>query len=219
MKIKTFQVSYFVIKNQCYLIYKNGMGILIDPAWDYELINDFMVSQQIVLKGVLLTHAHIDHTNLAERFAIAHDVPVFMSGQEIDYYGFDCGNLRRINHLQEEVIGDFEIIPIVTPGHTFGSCCYLIDRHLFSGDTIFIEGVGICDGKGADASKMYDSVQLLKHFLPEHTLFWPGHSYGQTPGKDLRYLLINNIYFQFDNRAHFVNFRMRKGQSHLFGFT
>lgn len=218
MEVKTFRVSHFSIINQCYLIYKNNTGILVDPAWNYNLLNDFLADNQITLKGILLTHSHEDHTNLAQEFSRKHHVPVFMSRVEIEYYGFDCFNLKRVEHLLQIAIGDFKIIPILTPGHTSGSVCYLIDQHLFSGDTIFIEGVGMCIDKGSNANEMYDSVQFIKKHITRDTLFWPGHSFGQSPGKSLDFLLINNIYFQLDKREHFVNFRMRKNGPNLFKF-
>ncbi|WP_136667791.1 MBL fold metallo-hydrolase [Flavobacterium sp. H122] len=219
MEVKTFRVSNFSIINQCYLIYKNDIGILVDPAWDYNLINNFLVDNQIGLKCILLTHSHQDHTNLAQEFSKKHNVPVFMSAIEIEDYEFDCLNLKAVDHLKEITIATFRIIPILTPGHTSGSVCYLIDKHLFSGDTIFIEGVGICIDKGSDPNQMYDSVQFIKKHIPKKTLFWPGHSFGQSPGKNLDFLLMNNIYFQLDNREHFVNFRMRKNSPNPFKFT
>jgi hydroxyacylglutathione hydrolase len=219
MNVKTFFITYSFIKNQCYLIYENNIGILIDPAWDYDLINNFLLTEKITLQGILLTHSHLDHTNLAEKFAQTYDVPVFMGDTEITTYQFNCINLVPVNHLQEIPVSGFNIISILTPGHTAGSMCYLIEEHLFSGDTIFIEGVGICVGKGSDAGKMYDSVQFLKTYLNRNTLFWPGHSFGESPGKNLHFLLLNNIYFQFTNKNHFVNFRMRKSQPDPFGFS
>lgn len=215
MKVKTFYVSNLFIKNQCYLIYENNAGILVDPAWDFNTINQFLLDQKIALKFVLLTHSHVDHTNLAHHFAKEYNVPVFMAGEEIDASGFNCPNLKRVRHLQQIRIDDFKVIAICTPGHSSGSTCYLIDNYLFSGDTVFIEGVGICN----NADHMYDSIQFLKHSLPLNTLFWPGHSFGQTPGKDLGFLLSNNIYFQFEKRSHFVNFRTRKNQPNPFNFS
>ena len=136
MEIKLFRVNHLFITNQCYLIYKDGSGILVDPAWDYTLIYNFLVDHQIILRGILLTHAHVDHTNLAQQFAKTYNVPVFISAIEMDTYGFDCLNLNRVSHLQKIQIERFSITPILTPGHTAGSICYLIDHHLFSGDTI-----------------------------------------------------------------------------------
>lgn len=216
MEIKTFKVSGQQIKNQCYLAFQHNMGVLIDPAWDYHLINDFLLDNRITLKAVLLTHAHYDHTNLAAAFAQNKDVPVYMSEAEIIRTGFTCLNLIPAKHLEEFTIADFNIIPILTPGHTTGSTCYLMEQHLFSGDTVFIEGVGICDAVGVH--QLFESVQLLKEYLPDHTLFWPGHSFGDDPGRELRFLLRNNIYFQLNKREQFINFRMRENGPNPFAF-
>ncbi len=211
-----FTVANSFLKNQCYLVYKDGVGILIDPAWDYDLINDFLSNHQISVIAVLLTHAHVDHTNLAEAFAINKNIPVFMSGEEIDTYGFTCFNMQRVQHLATIRLMGFTITPILTPGHTVGSTCYLINNNIFTGDTVFIEGVGICNTSGAH--QLYDSVQFLKDYISDTTVFWPGHSFGETPGKDLSYLMKHNIYFQFENEQHFVDFRTRKNQSNHFAF-
>ncbi|WP_281988833.1 MBL fold metallo-hydrolase [Aquimarina aggregata] len=214
--VKTFKVENSFIKNQCYLVYNQEQGILVDPAWEYDTIADFIFDKNIILKAILLTHAHSDHTNLVERFTKNNTVPVYMSGIEIENYEFNTPNLKPITHLSKISIGDFDIIPIITPGHTLGSTCYLIESHLFSGDTVFIEGVGICNR--IDCYRLYDSVQFLKSFLNPNTLFWPGHSFGESPGKDLDYLMKNNIYFQFNDREHFVNFRTRKNRPNPFSF-
>lgn len=214
--VKMFKVANFFIKNQCYLIYKDQIGILIDPAWDYDLIDDFLIQHNITLKAVLLTHSHDDHTNLSKKFVKKKNVPVFMSDKEIDISNFNLPNLKKSHHLKKITIDSFNITPILTPGHTLGSTCYLIDGHLFSGDTVFIEGVGICDYENTD--KLYDSVQFLKTYLSETTLFWPGHSFGEPPGKDLNYLMKKNIYFQFENRKHFIDFRTRKNRPNPFAF-
>lgn len=216
MEVKLFRVSNENIKNQCYLIYEGNYGILVDPAWDYELINDFLQDNQIILKGVLLTHAHHDHTNLAAAFAEKHEVPVYMSAIEIRQYSFSCPQLVAVQHLREFVIDDFTVTALLTPGHTKGSTCYLIGEHCFTGDTVFIEGVGISDD--LNVNSLFYSVQFIKQYLPAHTLIWPGHSFGQTPGKELSFLFRNNIYFLLNRREAFVEFRMRKNQPDPFAF-
>jgi glyoxylase-like metal-dependent hydrolase (beta-lactamase superfamily II) len=215
--VKTFFVSFLFIRNQCYLVHRDGAGILVDPAWQYDLIEEFLLSEGVALKAILLTHSHVDHTHLAGRLAQQYGVPVFMGREEISYYKWDCPNLIGVDHLQPLSIGGFTVMPIHTPGHTAGSMCYLVEGHLFSGDTVFMEGVGICTGRGADVERMYDSVQFLKGYLPAETLFWPGHSFGKPPGQDLAYLLQNNIYLQL-GRHRFVEFRMRKNKPSPYDF-
>jgi hydroxyacylglutathione hydrolase len=219
MKVHIFKVSSFFIKNLCYVVFKNNKAVLVDPAWNFSLINQFLIDNQLSLVAIVLTHAHFDHTHLAKKISKRYDVPVLMSGAEIDFYKFNCVNLERVEHLRDISFTDFTITPLLTPGHTFGSTCYLIEEHLFTGDTIFTEGVGMCNGKGSSAENLFDSVQFLKSYLSPATFFWPGHSFGQLPGKTLEFLLKNNIYFQFVKRDQFVQFRMRKNQSGPFNFS
>lgn len=214
MDVKLFNTSCLLIKNQCYLIYEGNKGILIDPSWNYQLIDHFLMTQGITVSAILLTHAHLDHTDLAEAFATKYHIPVFMSAREIADARYGCANLRAIHSEASFSVDAFTISPIFTPGHTHGSTSYLIGGHLFSGDTIFIEGVGIC----TDPHQMFHSVQTLKRRLSPSTQVWPGHSFGQEPGKSMEYVLRNNVYFQFEKQEHFVNFRMRKNQPNPFNF-
>ena len=209
-KVKVFYVTHEVFKNQCYLIHKNKLGVLVDPAWNFDLINNYLIDNDIKLKAVLLTHGHDDHINLANRFSLFYDIPVYISDIEIDEYDLKIANLNGTFHLQQIKIGELHVIPILTPGHTLGSMCYLIGNHLFSGDTAFIEGVGIC--KKENAGQLYDSIKFLKHYVNKNTLIWPGHSFGESPGKDFRYICKHNIYFNFSTKENFVNFRMRKNR-------
>lgn len=210
MEVKLFRVAEGKMKNQCYLIHEGKTGVLVDPAWDYEVINDFLSAHQIVLKGVLLTHAHQDHVDLASTFAMRHEVPVYMSVTEIRDYNFSCPNLQPVYHLEELVIAHLTITPVVTPGHTSGSTCYQIGQHCFTGDTVFIEGVGECGIDDIDA--LYNSVQFFKNYFPRNTLIWPGHSFGISSGKELDFLMSNNLYFMIDEKNMFADFRMRKNR-------
>lgn len=212
--VKLFEVHNFPVSNQCYLIHNQYDGVLIDPAWDYQLINTYLEENGIQLKGILITHGHFDHINLAEEFSTRKNVSIWMSKIDIISFKLTYEKLQLVNHLKKFRLGSIEITPILTPGHTMGSMCYLIDSHLFSGDTVFIEGVGICSRQNAEA--LYESIQFLKSYISNTTLFWPGHSYGKLPGKDLEYLMKNNIYFQFSKKEHFINFRTRKNQPKLF---
>jgi hydroxyacylglutathione hydrolase len=212
--VQLFEVTNGVFNNQCYLIHNQYEGVLIDPAWDYELINSYIKENGILLKGVLITHGHPDHIDLAEEFSEKNNVPIWISDIDVINFRLTYSKLQLVSHLQSFKIGTIEITPILTPGHTSGSVCYLIDKHVFSGDTVFIEGVGVCSKEGA--ANLYDSVQFLKNYLPVYSLFWPGHSYGVAPGKSISYLMLYNIYFQFNSKESFIAFRTRENQPKLF---
>lgn len=214
------KVTKLFFKNYCYLVMHSETkeAVLIDPAWEMKKIEHQIQLQGAQLKAVLLTHHHIDHINLAESFARKYDVPVRMSKIEIEEYGFSCSNLISIEHPESLVFGELSFWPFFTPGHTKGAICYFIEDNLFTGDTLFIEGCGICTGRGACPSQMFDSLSYLKKTLPQTTYIYPGHSYGKELGQPFKELLENNIYLHFTNRDQFIAFRMRPHQKGLFGF-
>lgn len=211
--------SYSII-NYTYLIINPQLktAIIVDPAWEIETIEKALQQYNSTLIGILLTHHHFDHINLADTLANHHQIPVFMSKAEIDYYQFQCTNLTAIFQETDFILGGISIKPIFTPGHTFGGTSFLIDNSLFCGDTLFIEGCGMCFGNGSSPEILFDSLQMLKKIISPQTYIYPGHSYGEEPGKSFKYTLEKNIYLHFDTKDSFVNFRMRKNQKKIFDF-
>ena len=221
-KLIIIKTSRLVFKNYTYLIVNESTqrGIIIDPAWEIAKYNDQLRSANIKLSGILLTHHHLDHSHLANDLAIQHDCPVYMSQDEIQYYQFECANLRSIPcDVEFFEIADIAIRVIATPGHTYGGVCYLIDHHLFTGDTLFNEGCGICHTKGGNPRHMYASLQRLKTIVPGTTLIYPGHEFKHPIGQPFEFVLRNNIYMQISNIDDFIKFRMRKGQASFLNFT
>jgi hydroxyacylglutathione hydrolase len=116
-------------------------------------------------------------------------------------------------------LGSLPVVPVLTPGHTRGGVCYAIGGNLFTGDTLFAEGCGICHGPGGAAEDMYRSVQLLKRRLQPDVQIFPGHSFGQAPGRPFGELLKRNVYLQIESREQFVRFRNRRPQPRALGFV
>lgn len=205
--------------NYTYLLVdqRTNEAVIIDPGWEFDTITASLFAAGAVLKGVLLTHHHADHTQLASDFARVFNVPVWISEIERDHYSFTCRNLRTVRPDGLFSVGNFEIFPHHTPGHTKGSLCFQLGNCLFTGDTLFIEGCGICLSEGG-ALEMFNSLQKLKASINPSVLIYPGHSYGITPGVTFTYLLTQNIYFHFKKGSDFVAFRLRKNQKGLFNF-
>ena len=66
-----------------------------------------------------------------------------------------------------------EIVIIKTPGHTRGSVCFLYEDVLFSGDTIFHNGIGRTDLPGGSETEMKNSLEKLKKI--DYKILCPGH--------------------------------------------
>ena len=141
-----------------------------------------------------------------------------MHEKEINYYRFRCNNLQSIGHLNKIKFGNTTITSLFTPGHTAGGTCFLLKGSLFTGDTIFTEGCGICYGKGSSPKAMFRSLQMIKSIISKDVRVYPAHSFGKAPGQSFGQLLKENIYLQFDNEEDFVSFRMRKNQRGFLNF-
>lgn len=213
-EVSLITCSRHAMKNNNYLIVNpvNKEAVLLDPAWQIDKIQSALRENEVTLSGILLTHSHFDHTDLARPLAEIYDCPIWMSAQEVAFSGFQARQLHVIDGSRPWIAAGMKITPILTPGHTPGCVCYLIDDNLFTGDVLFVEGCGICPDIEA-AYQMYDSLSVLKYSLPAQTKIFPGHTYVREPGLQLVEVLKYNMYLHFTDPYSFAGFRMRKGQS------
>jgi len=216
-QIKTY---FHTWSNYTYIILDKitKSAFVVDPAWELNKIMNKLKQINAELVAIFLTHSHYDHINLVNPLIKTLNPVVYMSKSEIDYYKFRCSNLNALNDNEIVGIGRTEIISIHTPGHTAGGMCFLLQDSLFTGDTIFTEGCGICYGDGSSAMEMFKSIQKVKSQVPKNVQVYPGHSYGKAPGHTMEQLAKENIYFQINEEENFVNFRMRKNQKGIFDF-
>jgi hydroxyacylglutathione hydrolase len=214
-RVVVLKMQFHTMINYNYLLVDPAtrQAVVVDPAWQMDKVEEALADAQAVLRGILVTHSHPDHLNLAAPLAERLRCPIWMSHQEIAVCGFQHERLEAIDSAPWYV-GGMQIQPILTPGHTPGCVCFLVGDNLFTGDVLFAEGCGMCpDLEGAYA--MYQSLEYLKALIPMHTLVYPGHSYGKAPGQPFSQLLRDNIYLQFNNPQSFAAFRLRRAQSRV----
>jgi len=146
--IQTKDANFYVIRNgDGYIaIDAGGGGKGIAKA---ELSKLGIDPEQV--SAVLLTHTDFDHTSALGLFKNA---AVYISKQEVQVIDGSVprmfGMKNRLKHNYKVIENDGElrfgtrkIKPILTPGHTSGSMCYLLDdTYLFVGDALSLQ-----DGK------------------------------------------------------------------------
>lgn len=148
-------------------------AVIIDPV-DAQIERDLAVLQTHGLKLVwaLETHTHADHITSA--------------GQLVEHTGAKtavpaaCGIGSASRQLQDGdtvAFGAQQLTALHTPGHTAGSMCYLWGEHVFTGDTLLINGCGRTDFQSGSAQAMYHSLTQILFKLPPDTTVWPGHDY------------------------------------------
>jgi glyoxylase-like metal-dependent hydrolase (beta-lactamase superfamily II)/rhodanese-related sulfurtransferase len=153
-------------------------ALIIDPV-DDQLERDLGVLKQYGLKlnWTVETHAHADHITsaglLAEHAGAKTAAP---SG---------CGITTAAVQLKDGdtmAFGRQHIKVIHTPGHTEGSMCFTWEPadgklHVFTGDTLLINGCGRSDFQSGSTPALYHSITQKLFVLPDDSTVWPGHDY------------------------------------------
>jgi glyoxylase-like metal-dependent hydrolase (beta-lactamase superfamily II) len=170
-----------------------GAAVIIDPSDEVAPLLEELKKNQLKLSAVLLTHGHYDHVGGAADLAAEHDIPVYLSEHEAPFHTPRCKNLTRTKDGEKIKVGSLVVECLHTPGHTPGCQCFLVEGNLFTGDTLFIDAIGRIDLPGGNARAMVKSLQRIK-LLPDDTVIWPGHHYGEPAHEKLGVLKRGNPY-------------------------
>ena len=193
--IKTFREP--PLDNNNYVVIEpiSHEAILIDCSAPDRTIMDYIQTQNAHLSYILITHTHFDHILGIEEMTKAYQVPAYahpadfpllrdMNNWISHFMGFPPVNIPEIKPLPDRLkIGNIPIQVIETAGHTPGGVCYLIEDHLFSGDTLFKGTYGRVDIPMSNPADMRDSLGRLMH-LPPETSVYPGHGHPTTIGAE-----------------------------------
>ena len=183
-------------QTNCYVVYDSGSlsGVIIDPGESTEGINRLLKDTNVKVKGILLTHGHVDHSaSVNYLISLFPEVKVYVSAiddnrmKNKDFIFGEApieGNVVYIKENDELVFDDLKFRVIETPGHSDGSVCYLIDNILFSGDTIFRGSYGRYDLPGGDGRTLMKSITEKLLNLDGKTIVYPGHGPSTTIEKE-----------------------------------
>ncbi len=152
---------------------KGREALIIDPV--LENVNNYiklLKELELKLVKVIDTHIHADHVTGASKLKNITKCSTIM-GENTPADSVEI-KVKDDEYIDLE---DIKIKAIYTPGHTSDSYSFLMKNHLFSGDTLLINGTGRTDFQNGNAKDSYNSIfnKLLK--LPEETLLYPAHDY------------------------------------------
>jgi len=188
--MKVHQIyTHSKLRNFTYIIEgENHHQYIIDP-WDAKSCMDFCAKQGGLIKGVINTHEHWDHTQGNAEIVRRTMCPVYAHPN-------GRGKIKEANCFLEEgheieIDSHTKLRAFDTPGHTFAHLCLLllVDEvvvGVFTGDTLFNAGVGNCHN-GGDPAVLYETITHKFKVLPEEVIVYPGHEY-----------LKNNLEFTLD---------------------
>lgn len=164
-----------VSDNWFYLVTHGDEALLVDPI-DAALAVDAVGASGVRKVTVACTHWHFDHTggNTAVHRALGCEVLVPRRAVDRGVFGtqaVDPGHTLRL--------GDREVRWLDAPGHTVDHVILEVDGHWFSGDVLFVGGIGHCR-LGGDVRQSFATIRDVVLRAPDQTRFYPGHDYVPT---------------------------------------
>jgi glyoxylase-like metal-dependent hydrolase (beta-lactamase superfamily II) len=176
--IGPYENNIFVVSDEA-----SREAYIIDGGYEPEQVAE--AARDLNVRSILVTHGHTDHhehvRELREllnrtRVGIGIDDAAMLSVEAddliVDQQAFNLGG------------GGRALRAIHTPGHTPGSTCFLIGKHLFTGDTLFPGGPGNTQRDVARFERIIGSIRDRLFTLPEDTIVHPGHGRDTTIGAE-----------------------------------
>ncbi|GHV71462.1 MBL fold hydrolase [Spirochaetia bacterium] len=159
---------------------------VIDPGADPEAIIARIEALHLWPQYLLLTHGHFDHVTALGALAKKYPAAVIAIHRD-DVSYLSSGSVTVGKLLAEgDVLGPFTVLHL--PGHTPGGVGFYDAKAglLFSGDTLFRQGVGRTDFPGGDSRKLGESLKRL-FSLDGETVVCPGHGPATTIAEERGY--------------------------------
>lgn len=191
--LKIDSLTLGAYQTNCYIVWEDSSKTcaVIDPGYEPETILARLDKLGLTPDAVLLTHGHFDHVGAVEAIVKATGCKLWMS--QSDYTQFktpendffypihDCDFTEVWFCEDDEIIhaGGLTFTVLATPGHTYGSVCYLCGNTMFSGDTLFAGSCGRIDLPGGDRKAMIGSLERLAEIEEDYRIF-PGHGGSST---------------------------------------
>lgn len=196
---KTLQLRVGTMANFVYLLVdaESREALVVDSGWETSPIVQAAGAERARVKYVVATHEHFDHTSTLREVAteLGAEVVAHSSSPVVRDLSVEDGD--------ELTLGSRKVRVLHTPGHTRDSICLYDGAEVFTGDTLFVGTIGRFDENSADA--MYNSLYNVILKLPEATVVYPGHDYGEVPSRSLGEERMKNPFLRSKDVGSFLS--------------
>jgi glyoxylase-like metal-dependent hydrolase (beta-lactamase superfamily II)/rhodanese-related sulfurtransferase len=165
-----------------YVVASGGAAAVIDPSADVEVYVALARRRGWTVTQVIDTHVHADHLSRARALADRTGATVRLPANRRATCAF-----APIADGERLCVGGAALTAIATPGHTDESLSFVLDGlAIFTGDTLFVDGVGrpdlhaAPDAARAKAQALFRSLSRLRA-LPADLLVLPAHTSAPVP--------------------------------------
>lgn len=190
--MSTLTIETFVLgpdETNCYLLSTGSDAVLIDVGLEPARLIKRIKDQGLTLRGVFLTHFHLDHIGGVKDVLSHFDVPVYASPND-DFLmdiSLEGGGIREFVKFVDfpytplaagnrKVLGQTMMV-LDTPGHTPGSLSFFFPaaHSVFVGDLLFMISVGRTDLPRGSSADLLGSIRSRIFILPDDTCIYSGH--------------------------------------------
>lgn len=203
MRLKNIAVTDFM--TNCFIIWDEDTreGLVIDPGGDASLILKEIKADDIKVKGIVITHAHIDHIGALKTIKDETGAEIMMHSAELPVLKFASrmGSMfgvkveqqpepdRLLTEGDKIEFGKYFLKVIETPGHSPGGISLLASDGVtcFSGDTLFAQSIGRTDFPGGDYDTLINSIKTKIIPLGDNVQVYPGHGPATTVAEEKRF--------------------------------
>jgi hydroxyacylglutathione hydrolase len=175
-------------------------AMVIDPGDDVADILAIVRKHGLMVKQIVVTHAHIDHVGGAMKLKKQTGAPILLNQNDsellkmLDVQAAWLGMMPPEKVSIDQDIRDADVVKagsltanvLHTPGHTEGSVClyFPAQQKLIAGDTLFAGSIGRTDLPGGSFEKILSSLHERVLALPDETIVVPGHGPATTIGEE-----------------------------------
>ena len=190
-QIKVHQVINTLLLSNTYIVHNSNCCCIIDPG-DIKPLQDYIKQNKLTPTAILLTHYHFDHIyGLPKLQDIYKNTPIYCSHItkegvlndkiNMSIYNQTPLNVKDVNIKTFDTQENIEIWEnqkaetLYTPGHNDDCHTYIIDKNMFTGDTLIPNYKIHTKSKKADKTQAQQSIDhILNSFSPENIIY-PGH--------------------------------------------
>ena len=192
------RITVGVLQANCYVVStKKSNAFIVDPGSDADKIKSYINKEKLKVAFIINTHFHFDHINANKELGY----PVYihrLDAELIDAMppkelpSFIMDEFKVNSFKPERLLEDGDLIKLDelelnilhTPGHSPGGISIKVDNVVFTGDTLFRDGIGRTDSPGGSYEQITESINNKLLILGDEIIVYPGHGESTTIGRE-----------------------------------